>query len=192
MLYLPPHVAHWGIAVGDCMTYSIGFRAPSAQELVAEFLNYLQEKSSADTMYVDPDLRPQPHPAEIGADMLTQVADMLQELQWDKQDVSRFLGRYLSSPKPYVVFDQPVFVSEEEFRERLGVKGISLARKSQLLYCGESLFLNGEEVHAGGVEREMKLLADDRQLPAGTCNKDPLVKMLHAWYLDGYLQFPDE
>src|SRR3990167_5380334 len=42
MLYLPPHVAHWGIAVGDCITYSIGFRAPSAQELATQFLTYMQ------------------------------------------------------------------------------------------------------------------------------------------------------
>ena len=28
MLYLPPRYAHDGIAEGECMTYSIGFRAP--------------------------------------------------------------------------------------------------------------------------------------------------------------------
>jgi len=192
MLYLPPHVAHWGIAVGDCMTYSIGFRAPSAQELVSEFLNYLQEKSSAAGMYADPDLKLQANPAEMGGDMLKKVAGMLHELQWDQQDVSRFLGQYLSSPKPYVLFDQPALMSETVFRERLHIEGISLARKSQLLYCGESLYLNGDEFLAGNIGHELRQLADNRQLPAGFSASDALVKMLHAWYLDGYLQFPDE
>ena len=192
MLYLPPHVAHWGIAVGDCMTYSIGFRAPSAQELVSEFLNYLQEKSSAVGMYADPDLRPHPHPAEMGESMLQQVAAMLQELQWDKQDVCRFLGQYLSSPKSYVMFDQPAFMPEKVFRKRLQDEGIWLTRKSQLLYHGENLFLNGEEVQPGNEGRELRQLANDRRLPPGLGASDPLVKMLHAWYLDGYLQFPDE
>ena len=70
MLYLPPHVAHWGIAIGDCMTYSIGFRAPSAEELSGEFLNYLQMRRELSGRYSDPDLTVQSHPAEISAGMI--------------------------------------------------------------------------------------------------------------------------
>ena len=74
MLYLPPHLAHWGVAVGDCMTYSIGFRAPSAEELAGEFLNYLQEKRDFKGRYADPDLKLQTHPAEISSEMVNHVA----------------------------------------------------------------------------------------------------------------------
>ena len=50
MLYLPPHIAHWGVAMSDnCMTYSIGFRAPKTQELMHEFLSYLQDNIDADS-----------------------------------------------------------------------------------------------------------------------------------------------
>ena len=38
MLYLPPGVAHHGVAEGPCFTYSIGFPAPSHAELVPELL----------------------------------------------------------------------------------------------------------------------------------------------------------
>lgn len=38
MLYLPPMYAHEGVAVGECMTYSIGFRAPAELELARELL----------------------------------------------------------------------------------------------------------------------------------------------------------
>ena len=190
MLYLPPHVAHWGIAIGDCMTYSIGFRAPSAQELVSEFLNYLQEKSTAQGMYADPQLRQQPHPAEIGEDMLQQVSCMLIDMQWDKTDVSRFLGRYLSTPKSYVNFDQSHYMDEKAFRKRLQQEGISLALQSQMLYQGDNLFLNGEEVNVDNAVREqLRQLADDRQLPAGFDATEGLVEILHEWYLDGYLRF---
>ena len=73
MLYLPPHWAHNGIAEDDCMTYSIGFRTPSYQELGEQFLVYLQDNICLDGMYADPDLKAQTHPSEISADMLRQV-----------------------------------------------------------------------------------------------------------------------
>src|SRR6185436_16431842 len=44
MLYLPPHIAHDGIAVGACTTYSVGFRAPGATELGAAFLDFLRDE----------------------------------------------------------------------------------------------------------------------------------------------------
>ena len=74
MLYLPPQIAHWGAAEGDdCMTYSIGFSALKTQELVHEFLNYLQDNIQAEGLYADADLRLQSHPAELSESMLNKV-----------------------------------------------------------------------------------------------------------------------
>lgn len=192
MLYLPPHVAHWGIAAGDCMTYSIGFRAPSAPELVTEFLVHLQEKCKAEGMYQDPDLELQRHPAEIGAAMLEQVSGMLSSIRWHKSDVAQFLGQYLSEPKPHVTFDRPRAMKEADFYKRLQRDGIGLALKSQALFHGRLFFLNGEqlEMPESGLAK-LQQLADDRYLPAGDFDDPALVKKLHAWYLDGYLQFPE-
>jgi len=86
MLYLPPHVAHDGIAVGECLTASIGFRAPAAQELAARFLEYLQERLALHAQYRDPGLRPAVHPAQIGEDMLRQAARMLEGIEWKAFD----------------------------------------------------------------------------------------------------------
>jgi 50S ribosomal protein L16 3-hydroxylase len=192
MLYLPPHIAHWGIAVGDCMTYSIGFRAPSAQELVSEFLNYLQEKSGLQAMYADPDLEIKPHPAEIGSGMLAKVGHMLQEVQWNEQDVVMFLGQYLSAPKAHVVFDAPEPVGEKAFRKALVRQGVALARNSQLLFHDRLFFMNGEQVipPAACID-PLKALADRRSLPPGDID-DGLAELLHEWYLAGYLRFPGD
>jgi 50S ribosomal protein L16 3-hydroxylase len=54
MLYLPPGVAHDGVAIDACTTYSIGFRAPSAQELVTGFLDWLSDRVVLDGRYRDP------------------------------------------------------------------------------------------------------------------------------------------
>jgi len=201
MLYLPPHVAHWGIAVGECMTYSIGFRAPSSQELATQFLTYMQENLNLKGMYTDPDLKPQKHPAKISAEMVGRVVHMLKKIRWDKQDVANFVGSYLSEPKNNVLFDAPPRMSLENFCKHLRSKGIALDLKSQALFYGECFFINGEQItmqaeYAG----TLKLLADQRRLVAsrfaasGFDDKDfadsSLVNILYQWYQDGYLQFP--
>ena len=63
MLYLPPKYAHYGVALEPGMTYSIGFRAPTRQEMVTQFLVYLQDRLCCDGMYADPIWRRLPSPA---------------------------------------------------------------------------------------------------------------------------------
>ncbi|MGN6701754.1 MAG: cupin domain-containing protein, partial [Burkholderiaceae bacterium] len=74
MLYLPPNYAHEGVAIGECTTCSIGFRAPSYQELGEAFLQFMAETIDLPGRYADPDLVPTRHPAQIGKTMLAQVA----------------------------------------------------------------------------------------------------------------------
>jgi 50S ribosomal protein L16 3-hydroxylase len=82
MLYLPPHWAHNGIAIGECTTYSIGFRSPTTQELAQQFLIHLQDTIQLDGIYADPDLKRQAHSAEIGELMIDRVADSLSRITW--------------------------------------------------------------------------------------------------------------
>lgn len=189
MLYLPPHVAHWGIAAGDCMTYSIGFRAPSAQELASEFLNYLQEKSDIHGMYADPNLRLQAHPAEISPDMLNRVEEMLHTMRWDNTDMAAFLGQYLSEPKSHVVFDRPTSISKGLFRKHLRDKGIGLSLNSRLLFHGSTFFMNGEQVEVPDPSRhQLEQLADAGFIKSAEID-DWLQEQLYDWYLAGYLTF---
>jgi 50S ribosomal protein L16 3-hydroxylase len=107
MLYLPPKYAHNGIAEDDCMTYSIGFRAPSHEELMTQFLVFLQDRVSAPGRYADPGLQLQSHPSVLSPAMLSQVRTILNKIKWNQNDVEDFLGIYLSEPKPHVFFEQP-------------------------------------------------------------------------------------
>ena len=195
MLYLPPHVAHWGIAIGDCMTYSIGFRAPSAEELSGEFLNYLQMRRELSGRYSDPDLTVQSHPAEISAGMIKKVDSILDGLKWNEEDVARFLGQYLSEPKSHVVFEPPPNMTLKTFCKRIALDGIKLSYKSQLLKAQDSFYLNGEvlEVDQDSVDLMMKL-ADGRQLSSDELSEavkahENLVDQLYDWYLAGWLIF---
>jgi 50S ribosomal protein L16 3-hydroxylase len=204
MLYLPPQLAHWGIAVSDgkvdCMTYSIGFRAPKNQELATEFLGYMQDKLNQEQltiagMYEDSDLSLQEHTAEISASMVTKVAEILKKIQWSNNDVADFLGSYLSEPKPDVVFDANKKTSLSNFNKNLAKYGITLDLKSQMLFTGNTFYLNGEAVSFTGESAQvLTKLADLRVLSAddlndGQTSDDRLLKQLHEWYLAGFLHF---
>ena len=195
MLYLPPQVAHWGIAVGDCMTYSIGFRAPSAQEIAGEFLNYLQEHRTLPGMYADPDLALQLHPAEIGDGMVKQVSSILNGLKWSEEDVADFLGQYLTEPKSHLVFDTPKNISLPAFEKRMKSQGIQLSFKSQLLSAANCFYLNGEKVVVDDSSASLLMtLANTRVLLpeyilAQHALTEAFVAETHAWYLAGCIMF---
>ena len=207
MLYLPPHLAHWGIAVSDgkddCMTYSIGFRAPKNQELAIEFLGFMQDKLnqdkiSLDGIYQDAELMLQNHPAEISNAMVTKVSLNLQKIQWSDQSVAEFLGTYLSDPKADVVFTSNKKIALPKFSEKLAKTGISLDLKSQMLFFNKgdlcSFFLNGEVASFSAQSAELlKELSDKRQListyfTSNQVNDTQLFQQLYVWYLSGYLQ----
>ena len=67
-------IAHDGTAVDECITYSIGFRAPLYQELAEAFLDHLRDTSRSPGRYADPDLRPSHAPGRIDAALQRQVA----------------------------------------------------------------------------------------------------------------------
>ncbi len=200
MLYLPPQIAHWGIAVGDCMTYSIGFRAPSAQELATQFLGHLQESICLEGIYADPDLKLQKHPAKISADMVERVADILKSIKWDKQEIASFLGNYLSEPKAHIVFDPARKLSRDAFCKKVKANGIELSLKSLALFDNQRFFINGELLdmsaeHIAGHTEVLKLLADERYVAAEYFNDESLigselVNILYEWHQHGYLQIP--
>jgi len=198
MLYLPPHVAHWGIAVGDCMTYSIGFRAPSAQEFGVEFLNYLQEHKTLLGQYCDPGLSLQDAPAEIGHSMVSTVYQMLEGLKWGAEDVADFLGRYLTEPKVHILFDAPDEISFNQFKKQMIQFGIQLSLKSQMLFTKKGIYLNGECVEAEkGAILYLQLLANARLIENEICREivdqhAELSNLFYQWYGDGYLIFSDE
>jgi 50S ribosomal protein L16 3-hydroxylase len=189
MLYLPPHCAHNGIAEDDCMTYSIGFRTPSYQELAEQFLVYLQDRIEVNGMYADPDLKAQKHPSEIGSAMLGQVEQAIKQVRWDKEDIANFLGCYLSEPKPHIFFDSPQRpLSEAKFRQAVQKQGVELDLKSQMLCHAGWIFINGEEFEAGKDDYPLlRELADHRELPAATGISDECAELLYQWYQDGYL-----
>ncbi len=199
MLYLPPQLAHWGIAVSngieDCMTYSIGFRAPKNQELASEFLGFMQDKLAQEHlqltgMYQDADLALQNHPAEISNAMINKVSDNLKKIVWSDSDVAQFLGTYLSEPKVDVIFEVNKKMALTTFSGKLAKMGIALDLKSQMLFFNDHFFMNGEGVIFKDASAEtLKALADNRVIAPQAIGDRHLLQQLYDWYIAGYLSF---
>ncbi len=191
MLYLPPHYAHDGVALGECMTYSIGFRAPAYQELGEAFLQFMADSIDLPGRYADPDLAACKHPAEIGLPMLTQVAAQLNKVRFTEDDITIFLGEYLSEPKASVFFAPPARpLNLCRFIQAAGKRGIVLSRKTQMLYRGKHVFINGESFAAGRADKgALCCLADTRRLEGAAVEQatQDVVEALHTWYIDGWL-----
>ena len=190
MLYLPPNIAHHGVAEDDCMTYSIGFRAPVAEELAHAFLMHLQDTVTLDGRYADPDLRAPRHPGEIGRAMLGQIESMIARVRWSRRDIAEFAGRYLSEPKPSVVFDPPEApLPRGSFRREARRRGVALDPRSRLLFAGTRFFINGEAFDAEPSSRAaLRQLADARALPAPL--PAALPEIFYDWYEAGWLVLP--
>jgi len=191
MLYLPPHYAHEGTAVGECMTYSIGFRAPSWQELGEAFMNFMADNIALPGRYADPGLQPTRQPARIGADMLQRVTTQFQKLASRPDDVAVFLGEYLSEPKPSVWFDPPERpLARSRFEAGMSRHGLRLHRKTRMLYQGKFVFVNGASFRPSAPDRRLlQALGNQRTASPdliATASVD-LRESLYSWYRDGWL-----
>lgn len=100
ILYVPPRVAHHGVAVGDdCMTYSVGFRAPSRAELVEHWSEALVDAMPDEDRYADPDLARQANPGEIAPAAIDRLHGLVTAALADRDAFARWFGQYSSSPK---------------------------------------------------------------------------------------------
>ena len=100
ILYVPPGLAHKGTATGhDCMTYSVGFRAPSRSELVEGWTDEVLDQLTDDDRYGDTDLQIQPNPGFISDEALSRLRDMVLAKLNDEDAFARWFGRYATAPK---------------------------------------------------------------------------------------------
>ncbi|MEX1200957.1 MAG: cupin domain-containing protein [Methylophaga sp.] len=112
MLYLPPKFAHLGIAQTDCMTISIGFRAPTQRQLLDAFVDALAESDSADQFYSDADLLMTGQPTVLDDGSLEKAKSLLVEaLAQHPELITKAFGRLVTETKPALL---PWLMSEAE------------------------------------------------------------------------------
>ncbi len=98
ILYVPPGIAHWGIAEGECTTFSIGFRAPRINDMVSRWADDLLEKLDPELFYKDPDIEAASRPGEIRPRDLERVREQLRAALEQPGD-SRWFGAMVTEPR---------------------------------------------------------------------------------------------
>ena len=185
MLYLPPGWAHDGIAEGECMTYSVGFRVPERADLARELLVRLADEDdegcAKPVLYRDGKQPAVHQPAEIPATLHAFARDALERALAEPRALERALGEYLTEPKANVWF--------EPGDSRAMLEQVVLDRRTRMMYDADHIFINGESYRAAGADAAlMRQLADQRQLDrrAVALASDGALELLSVWCADGW------
>ena len=185
MLYLPPRYAHDGISEGECMTYSIGFRAPSRSELAGELLQRLAEDAGdavGEGLYADPKQAAVAQAGQIPDTLVAFARKALEDALRDPLALQRVLGEYLTEPKGHVLFDAEATGEADA--------GLVLDRRTRMAYDAKHVFINGESFLASGRDAQlMRLLADERVLGATSVKRlsAPARELVQDWLEAGWI-----
>jgi 50S ribosomal protein L16 3-hydroxylase len=164
MLYLPPQIAHDGVALGQgCMTISIGFRAPTHAQLAHGLLEAAADQvmarigvsagpyadpalpgASLRKRYRDPGQVAVKRPAALPDTLIHATLNSIKTLRFDAALAARFLGCWLSEPSNFSVFEAPTETKINLQSDWPNQGKLVLDRRSRMLYRGKQLFINGE------------------------------------------------
>jgi 50S ribosomal protein L16 3-hydroxylase len=213
MLYLPPHAAHDGVAIGDCMTISIGFRAPTLATLACGMLGAAADQIMANLgdvnglyahpiipgpdlseTYKDPDALATQHPAHLPKKLIQTALGAVAQLRFDESLATHFLGQWLTELSSNAYFEPSA--DELDLVSEMPRDGeLTLDRCSRMMYKNEMLFINGE-VAPIPLSPALKQLADERHLicsePAAQSLSDDEREILTQWVDDGWLHYTDD
>lgn len=204
MLYLPPGVPHHGVAMDDCMTFSIGFRAPLLQELAAGVTDRLITRMDATARYTDPDLKVLSNPGIVAAPTRAKLRTLLHDvLNPDDAFLDRLIAETLSErPIDHAGFypdNEPV--TAEALRVQLAEDGETLMRTpaarmilldgnadtAALAYDGQSISLSEHCLPLAQLLTR-KVFYDSAELLAATAHDAP-AELLVRLYNEGILQW---
>ncbi len=199
VLYVPPGIAHNGVAVGDdCMTYSVGFRAPSQDELIAGWAEHLVDETGADRRYADPRLALQVNPGEITAEAIEDLHALVTEKLMDRQAFARWFGQYSSAPKnPEIDWSPEEAITAAALRKRVA-ESASVIRNpaSRFSFVRESarslvLFVDGRSYECAddcAIFAEQLCGFDDLVIDASTVQSPATAELILALFNLGSIQ----
>ncbi|MXP15656.1 cupin domain-containing protein [Altererythrobacter confluentis] len=202
ILYVPPGFAHNGIAIGDdCMTYSVGFRAPSRSDLIGSWSDDLLEDMDDDDRYADPGLASQPNPGEISAEAISRLHSLITEKMGDRDAFARWFGQYNTTPKYPEMDWQPDHAAAAQDIARMLANSAPLCRNpaSRFSFIRQKtgailLFVDGQEYDCDSESGEFaQQLCQQTELVAdpALASSQQVVQLITALVNQGSLAFEE-
>lgn len=191
-LYLPPGIAHEGVAIGgDCVTASIGARAPAWQEFVDPWLTRLTGRLELSGRYSDRGAPATRRPALLPAAYVDAALSSLGRIRPARSDAEHVLLAVLTEPPRQIVFDRPSRpLAPARFAALVRERGVRADRRTRMLYSGQRAAINGEVLRWMADRKLLRALADRHFLTAPSLSSasDDTMGLLHEWYLNGWLR----
>lgn len=196
ILYIPPGFPHEGYSLENALNYSVGFRSPSARELISGFADFVLAKDLGHQRYSDPDLVLHAHPAEIKTQELSTMRNMMVELLNSETTFNEWFGEFISQSRHEldIATPEPPYQPGEVYD--LLQQGEALYRLNGLrvLYVDGKSYINGE-VFESDSEELASLLASEHELTGESLRRwldDPaFINQLCALINNGYWYFQD-
>ncbi|MEC7377574.1 MAG: cupin domain-containing protein [Pseudomonadota bacterium] len=200
MLYLPPGIGHHGVAEDDCITLSIGFRAPTVDDVLTGFTDFLCGQSDASDHLNDPDLQIQENPGTIGPEVIARLEAVIQEKLGDPRQLALWFGQYSTAPKSLdivVPAEEPADAGDlaEAIRAGEQMRWNEGSRFAYYEFDGETaLFVDGEQFLLRGDARPLAPLLCagahiDMSALAGFAEDQALLGLLTTLYNQGSVYF---
>lgn len=204
MLYLPPRIAHYGIAEDECMTYSVGFRAPSAAEVLTHFTDFLAQFLSDEERYSDAGMaavQSGEDQHKIQRDALDRLKNLLQEHMSDERLLLTWFGQFMTEPRyPELVAGEEI--DDTDLRQALEDGAVLVRNPSARLAWSEVdvgllLFSSGQSVVLPkAMEPLLKLVCSADALHSDNLGQwlgdEDGRKLLAELVKQGSLEFADE
>jgi len=148
VLYVPPGVAHWGIAQGECTTFSIGFRAPRVSDMLSRWVDELLEQLEPELFYSDAGRSRAQRPGELHERDLQRAMSQLRGVL-ERARSSRWFGELATEPR-YAPDPDPQQIAGDRALLRRGARSVSLSPATKMAWHQGAnhltVFANGESL----------------------------------------------
>jgi 50S ribosomal protein L16 3-hydroxylase len=188
LLYLPPQWGHDGVAVGPCMTASIGFRAPRAHELAQALLHEVADEAGDrdgdGALYSDRASAATDAPARIPPALHAFALSSWRLALRGPALPARALGRWLTEPKAHVWFESGAPA------RAFGRRALHLDRRTRMLYDEHHVYINGESLRTSGRDAQcLRRLADARELSPADAHRlsAQAREVMQQWLSSGWM-----
>ncbi|WP_428240909.1 JmjC domain-containing protein [Gynuella sp.] len=146
ILYLPPGITHNGTALtDDCMTISVGFRAPAHSEILDDYFGRLSARIDQSLRYTDPAIQMQKNPHAVTVDAVSKLKTIVGQYANNETLLSQWLGEFMTEPKYPEHFPEQPTPSWEVMQDIINTATcFQLHPGARAAVDDKYLFINGE------------------------------------------------